>query len=262
MADVRSVDERLAATQIDLTRAHELFLAGMRVLADKVRAAFSVERHPACEPYLDFRSPNGAMRGSVSAWTGADIDWMIDSWIGSPERGFTNHHITIYLPPTIPVPHLGFACGTIPDIFCFADLVPRTDLWVDTDELDRYHARFNDRAVAIAADPRFSPFISKEIYIRQAASPVAVCETCEVSEDNIAFIMSMFEETLDQWITWVKEAEATPAADRVALAARDRRVRENICHRDPANIVAEKVLGADMTNQLVRLLSAEVRDEQ
>ena len=68
------------------------------------------------------------------------------------------------------------------------------------------------------------------------------------------------EETLDRWIVWVKESEPTPVADRKPIGARDRLVRKTICERDPANIVAEKVLGADMTNQLVQLLAGTTRN--
>lgn len=261
MTDVRSVDQRLAESKgTDHSALHDTFLKGMRKLADELYRAFDVERHPSSDKYESFSSPDGRMRGSVNAYTGEKLDWVIDSWIGSPEAGFTNHHLTIYLPPTSPVPHLGFAIGTIPDLFCFCDLVPRTDLWMNTEELDTYHAKFNDRFMRIAEDDRYKPFISREPYIRVAASPVALCLTAEPTVQNAKLLLDEFQATLRTWIGWVKEAPTVPVEQQEALGARDALMRRTICERDPANVVAEKVLGAEMTEELVRLLWAAEKE--
>jgi hypothetical protein len=176
--------------------------------------------------------------------------------------GFCNHHLTTYLDASVRVPHLGLAIGTIPQLFFYCDLVPRSDLWTNTAELDRYHARFNDRALRLAVDRRYAPFVSREIYIREALSPVAICIQGEASEANIGDCLAMAEETLVAWIKWVKEAEPVREEDRPALAARDDLVRRTICWRDPANIIAERVLGKKMTDDLVRVLSAEARGRE
>lgn len=258
MKDVRSVDQRLTEDQpADLGWVHDTLIRGMGEVSGLLHAAFDLEAHPASLP--EFGSPDGAMRGVIKASSGGDLDWVIDSWIGSPERGFTNHHLTLWLGDRIAVPHLGMAIGTIPQLFCFCDLVPRSDLWVDTATLDRYYEPWNERYMAIAADDRFGPFISRETYIREAISPVGICIEGEPTRDNVETCLGYFTETLKTWIGWVKEADEVPVGERAALAARDALVRETICHRDPANIVAEKVLGADLTSQLVRTLSGEVR---
>ena len=119
-----------------------------------------------------------------------------------------------------------------------------------------YHAHWNERFLQTAADPRFRPFISKEIYIREALSPVGFCLEGEVSEANIAHVLKLAEAALVPWIDWVQAAPLVPIGERAALAARDHKVRETICRRDPANVVAERVLGKPMTDELVRVLSA------
>ncbi len=260
MTDVRSVDQRLTDTAPkDQRAAHDRFATGMRGLADQVYAAFDLEPHAASIP--NYASADGAMRGTLKASSGGDLDWVIDSWVGSPERGFTNHHLTLWVGDRIAVPHLGLAIGTIPQLFCFCDLVPRSDLWVDTDTLDRYYEPFNERYMAVAADERFRPFISREVYIREAISPIGLCIEGEPTRANIDSCLGYFAETLQTWIGWVKEAPEVPLEDRARLGARDALMRKTICERDPANIVAEKVLGADLTNQLVRTLSGAVRQE-
>lgn len=262
MSDIRSVDERLTeAAPIDLTAAHQQFARGMRELADTLYAAFPVRKHPCSSPFAEYSDPGGLMRGSLAAYTSDALDWVVDSWIGSPSTGFSNHHLTVWLPPTIDVPHLALAIGTIPQVFVFCDLVPRGDLWVDTAQLDRYHATFNERFMRIAADERFAPFISRDAYIRQAASPIALCQTCDVRPDAISEILALFRETLDTWIGWVKDAEPLPEHRWGPLGKRDRQVRHTIAQRDPANVVAEKVLGKEMTDRLVAVLSGAARQE-
>lgn len=258
--DLRGLAERLDETgPLDRSRAHELIKAGMRRLADRLYAALPVEAHPMAAAFRHYGSADGGMNGELRASSGPKIDWVIDSFIAAPAMGFCNHHLTIWLPATMKVPHLAFAVGTIPQLFFFCDLVPRADLWVDEAELDTYHARFNERYLTMAADPRFRPFISKEIYIREALSPVGLCVEGEVTAANIEHVLALAGETLAKWIGWVEAAPTVPAAEQPALAARDHKVRETICRRDPANIVAERVLGKPMTDELVRILSATGR---
>jgi len=254
MTDIRSVADRLSTTHdLDHSRAHRLILDRKRALADRLYAAFAVERHPSSAALERYGSSEG-LRGSLAALSGAELDWVIDSWIANPERGFSNHHLTAWLPATVKVPHLGLAIGTIPELFFYLDLVPRADLWVDTAELDRYHAVYNNRRLEVTADARFAPFVSREVYIRGALSPVGICVTAAVTEANIHYCMDLAAETLERWIGWVKDAPAVPAAAQAALGARDLFVRRTICERDPANVIAERLLGPELTETLVRVM--------
>jgi hypothetical protein len=258
--DIRSVAERLEqAGNLDVSKVHAKLQRGMRAIADSVFAELPITPHAAAAKYREYTSPDGAMVGNLRAGTGPKLDWAIDSFIASTKFGFCNHHLTLWADATIDVPHLALAIGTIPQLFFFCDLVPRSDLWVNTEELDTYHARFNDRAVEVAADASFRPFVSREIYIREAISPVGLCLQSEATEANFDRALVWAQETASQWVQWVKAAKPVPEAKREALAARDELVRKTICWRDPANIVAERVLGKAMTDNLVRVLSGEAR---
>jgi hypothetical protein len=259
--DLRGLAERLDQTgPLDLQPAHALIKRGMRHLAERLYTALPVTPHPLAARYHRYGSTDGRMTGELQAYTGDRLDWVIDSFIAAPAMGFCNHHLTIWLPPTLKVPHLAFAVGTIPQLFFFCDLVPRADLWVDEAELDTYHARFNERFLAMTADTRFRPFVSKELYIREAISPIGLCVEGQVTTDNIEHVLALAADTLDTWIDWVRTAPTVPPALRAALGARDEKVRETICRRDPANIVAERVLGKEVTDDLVRILSGIGRD--
>lgn len=258
--DLRPVADRLDETAPrDVSALHARIQRGMRRLAEKAFAALPVTPHPAAIPYHRYQADGGGLAGSVHAYSGAPLDWAIDSHIADVKRGFCNHHLTLWLDSTVAVPHFGLAMGTIPQLFLFCDLVPRSDLWVNTAELDRYHARFNQRALDIAVDPHFRPFVSREPYIREAISPVGICVQGEASEANIDRVLALADETLTQWLAWVAERPPVPAEERAPLAARDELVRRTICWRDPANVIAERVLGKATTDNLVRLLSGEAR---
>jgi hypothetical protein len=252
--DLRSVADRLSSIDhLDHSRAHRLILDRKRDLADRLYTAFPIERHASSMGLDRYGSPDG-LRGTLAAYTGAELDWVIDSWIADPLRGFCNHHLTAWLPSSVRVPHLGLAIGTIPELFFYLDLIPRADPWVDTGELDRYHAAYNHRRLEVTSDARFSPFVSREIYIRGALSPIGLCVTAPVTERTIHDCMDLAAETVERWIGWVKDAPPVPDDERGELAARDRFVRRTICERDPANVIAQRVLGDEMTERLVRVM--------
>jgi hypothetical protein len=261
MADLRSVDDRLThGPVLDATAAHTKILALKPELVAKIESAFPVTDHPAAAPYRQFGG-DGGLHGSIRAITGGQLDWGIDSFIADPARGFCNHHLTLYLGAETAVPHLGFAIGTIPELFFFVDLVPRSDLWTNVDELDRYHAKLNAFHLEVLADPRWAPFTSREPYIRVALSPVGLCLQGKPTVENIERAFAVAHAYVDRWLAFVREAEPVAEGARAALAARDALVRRTICERDPANVVAEKVFGKDMTDKLVRLLWGADRKE-
>jgi hypothetical protein len=59
---------------------------------------------------------------------------------------------------------------------------------------------------------------------------------------------------LDRWLIWVDEAERVPEKAREALAARDLWLRRTSAERDPGNKLAVQLLGAELTDKLVRSL--------
>lgn len=224
-------------------------------LRAKLDARFPLAPDPATADLQPFEGfPGSEARGFVSGWSGGDVDWMIHSWIGQPKRGFINMHLTTWLGPRTRVPHLGFALGTIPDVFFYMDYVPRSDLMTDTGYLDRYYEPVNARSIALRQHPQLTPFISKSLYVRQALSETAFVYTCKPATENYALIRELAHEMLDRWLGWLDEAPEVPLEERPALAARDVFVRRTVAERDPANPIAVKLFGAEMEQRLVRTL--------
>ena len=186
-----------------------------------------------------------------------EIDWLVHSWIGNPPLGFTNMHVTAWLGPHIDVPHLGIAWGTLPDLWFYIDFNARTDLMLDTEALDKYFEPLNEEFLELRADEGLAPFTSRALYIRQALSDVAICFTTPNrthDDDRLDQVSELAHRRVDQWLRWVDEAEPVPQARREKLAADDLARRRNIAERDPANVMAVRFFGQEMTDRLVRAL--------
>ncbi|MDG2261668.1 MAG: oxidoreductase, partial [Actinomycetota bacterium] len=165
--------------------------------------------------------------------------------------------LTAWLGPQIDVPHLGIAWGTLPDLWFYIDFNARSDLMLDTDSLDKYFEPMNDDFLELRADEGLAPFTSKALYVRQALSETAICFTTPgrtYSEERLNQISQLAHTRVDQWLAFVDEAEPVPAERRVQLAADDLTRRRNIAERDPANVMAVRFFGDNLTSRLVAAL--------
>jgi len=197
-----------------------------------------------------FGGPTGP-RGTLRAWTGPKMDWLINSWLGDPEGGFTNMHLTAWLGPDTRVPHLGMAWGTLPTLWCFIDLLPRADLFLDLDYVDRYYEPANDAYMTLKSDPEANAFVSQDTFTRVGVSQSAFCVVLPNTPARVAQIAELAALRIDQWFGFLDDAEPTPESEREALAARDLAMRRNIAERDPANSLAERFYGKEVTDRLV-----------
>ncbi len=242
---------------IDNRATFERLWSILETMRSKIDERFTLTLDTCSQKFHDYRdittSENGA-EGSLKAYSGSEIDWFIHSFIGSPESTFTNMHITISLGPQYLVPNFGFALGTIPDLFWYMDYIPRLDLVNNIDYVDRYYTEVNEEFLDLQADTRFSPFISRDLYTRTAITPTAAVYSAKVNDEVLSKIERISHERLDRWLKWVDEAEKTPVDIRAQLSARDQRIRQNICERDPANNLAEKMFGKENADEMVKTL--------
>ncbi len=229
----------------------------LETMRKKIDERFTVTLDPCSQKFHDYRniatSAEGA-EGSLKAYSGEEIDWFIHSFIGSPESSFTNMHITISLGPQYLVPNFGFALGTVPDLFMYMDYIPRVDLVSNIDYVDRYYSEVNEEYLDLQADDRFNPFISRDLFTRVAMTPTAVGYTAKQDSEVLDKVERIAHSRLDRWLKWVDEAEKTPVEIREQLSARDERVRRNICVRDPANNLADKLFGKANAEEMVTTL--------
>ena len=248
------MSERILTPIIDLVEQspdvdnREVFTQLWAILAemnDKIQARFELNLDPCSKRFEDYKiiSVGDGAEGSLHTYTGPEVDWYVHSYIGSPESTFTNMHITLSLGPQYAVPNFGFALGTVPDLFMYMDYIPRVDLVSNMDYADMYYTEVNEEFLDLQSDDRFNPFISRDLYTRIAMTPTAVGYTAKADSDLIEKVRGVAMSRLDRWLGWVDSAEKTPLQDRAAIAARDEQIRRNICERDPANNLGERLFG-------------------
>ncbi len=223
-------------------------------LAAKVHNHFELERDPSSEEFEAFSSENGPS-GSVHAYAGPEIDWMIHSHMENAALGFVNVHLTIWLGPQVRVPHFGMALGAFPQGWLFLDSVARSNLMVDTDSYDKYYGPLNEEWEQIQAQNEWlEPFVSRSAFVRASLSPTAYCFMGPADQRMTTLVGDLAERQLDRWLQWVDEAERVPLEEQAELAAADEATRRNIAERDPANEMGDRFFGEEMTQRLIRTL--------
>lgn len=221
---------------------------------DKVGKRLVTEPDASGDRFRAWDAPSG-QKVRIDVSSGPEVDWMVHSWIGRPETGFSNMHLTVWLGPQTRVPHLGLAWGTIPDVWFYCDVIPRSDLWTDLESLDRYYGPLNDRWLEVREEhPELKVFTSRSLYVRTGLSEVAYVYTSERSDQIIDLMRDLVHERVDRWLRWLDEAAPVPAEERAALAQRDLEIRRNVAERDPANILGVRFFGEEATERLVRTL--------
>ncbi len=243
------------ADDVDTTVLFDKMWGYLTELRGRIETRFpDLTLDPSCDDLLDYEAPGGAAKGTLQTWSGPGMDWLVHSHLGDPVKGFTNLHLTAWLGPEIAVPHLGIAWGTLPDLWFYVDLQPRSDLLVNTHELDTYFEPFNQRFLELREDDRFKTFVSRALYVRQAVSEVGLAYVIDRSEDMIDTMFELTGETVDLWLQFVDDAPEVPMDQREALAERDLAVRRTVAERDPANVLGVEFYGQEFTDRLVRQL--------
>ncbi|NUT42825.1 MAG: oxidoreductase [Thermoactinospora sp.] len=237
---------------IDVTQTFEQLRGILADLKAMIDARFRVERDPCS---LDsYGSPDGP-GGSLEAYSGPEVDWMVHSWLGNPKASFANLHLTVWLGPQVRVPHLGIALLVWPEGWFYVDHLPRVNLVEDGDYYDRHYAGQDASWVGFREEnPDFTWFTSRSGFIRASLSPTAHCYSFPRTQANLEVVRQVTRAKVEQWLRWVEEAEPVPEAERPALAATDLAIRRNIAERDPANVMGVRFFGQELTDQLVRAL--------
>lgn len=260
------MSERILTPIIDLVEAspdvdnREVFNHLWSILGEmdaRIQSRFELTRDPCSERFDDYSNISGGgegAEGSLKTYTGPEVDWYVHSYIGSPESSFTNMHITLSLGPQYRVPNFGFALGTVPDLFMYMDYIPRVDLVPNMDYVDQYYTEVNDEFLDLQEDSRFNPFISRDLYTRVAMTPTAVGYTAKAEDAVLEKVKGIAFSRLDRWLGWVDSATPTPVEDRAAIAARDEKIRRNICERDPANNLGDRLFGKEAAEAMVATL--------
>lgn len=244
---------------VDNTEVFNYLLNVREQAWEMVNNGLNLRRDMKCADIEQIPDLQGNVVGNMFTYTGDKIDWIVRSWIGKPEMGFTNIHLTCWVKDEIDVPHLGFALGTAPDIFCYVDYLPRYEPVISPSHLDQYHEAMNQKWIELRRNPAYKTFNPVHLYTRGTLSPIAICGLLPFA-DFKAHIESIMLDYVRNWVELVKNAKPVAPEKRAALKQRDELVRRTIVEKDPANVLADRMLGVPMRERLVRILHAGERE--
>ncbi|MDZ7958091.1 MAG: red chlorophyll catabolite reductase [Aulosira sp. DedQUE10] len=239
---------------LDNTLVFEQLWGITNELRQKLDARFEVDLDVSTKELENYSAQNGEVYGTLNAFSGSEIDWLVHQWTRKPNSGFNYIRLVIWLGSHICVPHLAFEFATFGHLFFYMDYIPRTDLSTNLEYLDRFYEPVNQTYLNFQEDSRFQAFISKSLYVRQVLSPTCLLFTCPVANETLELISNIADEMMDRWLIWVDDAETVPESERSALAERDLIMRRAIAERDPGNQNSVGLLGAELTDKLVRSL--------
>jgi Red chlorophyll catabolite reductase (RCC reductase) len=258
----KTIHEYLAENpNVDVSETHAAFWEILTELKDRVAKAFPIEQQPVSQGLDYWSTEDQSWEGSMTTYTGPQTEHVAHSWIGNRKNSILDMNFQCWLGQQIDVPHLVVVFGTIPQIFYYCELVARRDIMVDVDYLERYYEEENADFLAMRGDPRFTWSVSHGTYMRALNSPVCHSYTAERSTETVDVLREATFKRFDRWMNWVENAKEVPADERKDLMKRDHLVREYGYTLDPMNVISERMLGKERTQQMLEVRYGKLQIE-
>jgi len=132
----------------------------------------------------------------------------------------------------------------------------------EPDYLLKYLAPLNDTWLELQQDiyaANIKPFSAVMPFIRSSLSPVAMVGIVPMPffEEKV---MPKIQHYVEYWLELMSKAEPLSDSDyQQQLLHDDTLIRNNIVNLDPANAIAERLVGEDLANRLYGILRGEER---
>jgi hypothetical protein len=252
-ADTKTIDQFLAENpDVDVSQAWERCWGILHDIKEKIAARFpALELEPNCVGREYYTSPNGEFEGSMQAWSGAGVDWLVNSWLGNRKASILDMNATAFLDQQTDVPHFVMVFGTIPKLFFYFDFTPRKNLMTDPDYLRKYYEPINEAYLALRGDTNFQWSVSHGTYMRSLTNPSTQSLMGDLTNENISVLEDYAYKMLDMWMGWLDQAQPVTADQRAQQQEYDYTVRRLGYELDPMNKLAEQVFGADKVEEML-----------
>lgn len=254
-SDTKTIDQFLAENpNVDVTKAWERCWSILTDIKSKIATRFTeLELDSTCEGREYYSSPNGEFEGSFKAWSGNDCEWLVNSWLGNRKASILDMNATCYLGQQTDVPHFVMVFGTIPKLFFYFDFMPRRNIMVDSEYLDRYYAPINEQYLALRGNTNFQWSVSHGTYMRTLVNPSTQSLMGDLDDSNISVLEDYAYGMLDHWLGWYDQASPTPENERSSLQQYDHTLRRLCYERDPMNKLAASVFGEDKVDEMLQV---------
>lgn len=263
--DTKTIDQFLTENpDVDVSKAWERSFSILTDIKNRIAERFSeLELDPDCEGREYYTSPNGEFEGSMQAWSGKGIEWLVNSWIGNRKASILDMNATAFLGQETDVPHFVMVFGTIPKLFFYFDLIPRSDIRTDEEYLDKYYGgEANTDFLELRGHPNFQWSVSHGQYMRALLSPSAISMSAELTDENMDVLEDFAYRFLNRWLGWLDNAQPVPAEKRTELQRYDHKVRELGYRLDPMNKLAAQVFGEDQVETMIDVRMGKAQMEK
>jgi hypothetical protein len=246
-SDVKTIHEFLADNpNVDVSKQWERCWDIHSKIAEKIIKRFDAKLHPISEGADYYTSPDGQMEGSFFGYTGTDMDWFVRAWIGNRKASIIDMNINVVLGQETQVPNLMLIFGTVPNLLFYADYVPRVDLKVNEDYVNKYYSGdVNQDYLDFRANTDFVWSASHGPIIRGMQSPVCSSYITELNDDHLDACEAYLTRFVERWFGWLDEADKLPADQRDGQQKYDFTYREYTNRSDPMNVLVDRVFGSE-----------------
>ncbi|MEX0827430.1 MAG: hypothetical protein WD005_00595 [Haliea sp.] len=254
-ADTKTIDQFLDENpNVDVSKAWERCWGILTDVKERMASRFdNLSLDATCLDREYYTSPNGEFEGSFKAWSGSDTEWLVNSWLGNRKASILDMNATCYLGQKTDVPHFVMVFGTIPKLFFYFDFMPRRNLMVDAQYLDKYYGPINDAYLKLRGNENFQWSVSHGTYMRTLTNPSTQSLMGDLNDSNISMLEEYAYTMLEHWLKCYDDAEEVKDSERVALQKYDHTVRRLCYERDPMNRLAEQVFGVDQCERMLQL---------
>ena len=254
-ADTKTIDQFLAENpDVDVSKAWERCWGILHDIRQKIAARFpGLALEPNCVGREYYTSANGEFEGSMQAWSGPGVDWLVNSWLGNRKASILDMNATAFLDQQTDVPHFVMVFGTIPRLFFYFDFTPRRNIYIDANYIERYYEPINERYLALRGHQNFQWSVSHGTYMRSLTNPSTLSLMGDLHDDNIGILEEYAYAMLDIWMGWLDTA--TPIAEnaRAEQQRYDYSVRRLGYEKDPMNKLAVQVFGEDRVEEMLNV---------
>jgi hypothetical protein len=246
-SDVKTIHEFLADNpNVDVSRQWERCWEIHGRIADRIIGHFDAKLHPISAGAEYYTSPDQQMEGAFFGYTSKDVDWFVRSWLGNRKASIIDMNINVVLGQETQVPNLMIIFGTVPNLLFYADYVPRVDLKVNEDYVNRYYGGdVNKDYLEFRKNTDFVWTASHGPVIRAMQSPVCSSYITSLTDEHIDQCEAYLGRFVDRWFRMYDEAPRLPPEQRKAQQAYDFTYREYTNRSDPMNVLAERVFGKE-----------------
>ena len=246
-SDVKTIHEFLAdSPNVDVSRQWERCWEIHGRIAERIIRRFDAKLHTISQGAEYYTSPDTQMEGAFFGYTGKDMDWFVRSWLGNRKASIIDMNINVCLGQETQVPNLMIIFGTVPNLLFYADYVPRVDLKVNEDYVNRYYSGdVNKDYLEFRKNTDFVWSASHGPIIRGMQSPVCSSYITSLTDEHLDLCEKYLVKFVDRWFQFVDDAPKLAREKRTAQQQYDFTYRDYTNRSDPMNVLAERVFGKD-----------------